>query len=361
MKFWYQLYSRLRSLHSALPYLLGNGWALPPVRVTIELTYRCNLRCEMCYLSLQELARTEAKARTKKLELTTGEVKNLLRHLPRFSLVTFTGGEPLLRQDFLELLQFAGQKHKTTVISNGYFIDPATADKIIDARPAVVAISVDGLERIHDQIRQVAGSFAKARQALIYLRQSRQKKNARLPLLELKTVITERNAGQLAEIYSLAEQLSVDSFTVQIFSTSANMNALFLSAEPTFWQKPGPIKNFPTDVLKKQLELCLEQAAKSAVNFRIIPNLPLTEIIKHYENKLDLRDYSCHWPWSVGRVSPYGDVYPCYNYPVGNIREQSFRRIWNGPLYQKFRRDLKRHKIYPGCIGCCVLEYHPPA
>lgn len=361
MKFLYQLYSRLRSLHSAWPYLLGNGWALPPLRVTLELTYRCNLRCEMCYLSLQELARAEAKARTKRLELTTDEIKELIRSLPRFSLVTFTGGEPLLRPDFLELLRLAGKKHRTTVITNGYFVDQAMADQIIAARPAAVAISVDGLAKIHDQIRQVVGSFAKARQALIYLRQSRQRKRARLPLLELKTVITEKNAGQLAEIYALAEQLQVDSFTVQIFSTSANMNALFLSAEPTFWKKPEPIKNFPADVLKKQLELCLERATRSPVNFRIIPDLPLTEIIKHYENKLDLRDYCCHWPWSVGRVSPYGDVYPCYNYPVGNIRERSFRRIWNGPLYQRFRRDLKKHKTFPGCIGCCVLEYHPPA
>lgn len=357
MKMLYSLYSFFRRAHSAIPYALGQDWAFPPLRVTLEITYRCNLRCEMCYLIRQEEIRAESGNRDKSLELTTAEVKKLIGQLPRFSFLTFTGGEPLLRPDILELLSAAAAHNQVALITNGFLLDRPMAEALIKIKPRAVAVSIDGLERMHDQIRAVPGSFQKAKEALHYLKEARSQKRRKFPLLEMKTVITAVNVGQLADIYRLAEEIGVDSLTLQMLSTSVNMNGLFLSKLPTMMQKPAAISDFPVETLRQQLAACQAIAARSKVGLRIIPPVPETEIIKHYRNETALADYFCRWPWSTARINPYGDVYPCFNFPVGNIREQSFGRIWNGEPYRTFRRGLRQKKIFPGCAGCCMLEY----
>jgi radical SAM protein with 4Fe4S-binding SPASM domain len=354
---FYSLYAQFRRAYAGIPAWFGNGWALPPLRVTLELTYRCNLRCQMCYLLHQEDVRHESDGRSRQAELTTEEIKGLIRQLPRFCFLTFTGGEPLLRPDLPELLAASSRHNQSALISNGFLITRELAGELVKIRPRLVAISVDGLEPTHDRIRGVPHSFKRATEALGWLKEHREKSRQRFPLLEMKTVITENNLDELEDLFMLAERLGVDALTFQMLSTSVNMNGLFLSPEPTFNQPPGPIVDFPVDRLREQLSSCLQRAARSRLGFRIIPPLPLPEVVNHYQNQTNLRDYYCHWPWSMTRINPFGEVYPCYNLPLGHLREQRLTRIWNGPDYRSFRRLLKKRSIFPGCRGCCMLEF----
>jgi radical SAM protein with 4Fe4S-binding SPASM domain len=72
-----------------------------------------------------------------------------------------------------------------------------------------------------------------------------------------------------------------------------------------------------------------------------------------------LKDFGCTAVWSVMHVGPHGDVFPCYSYNMGNVREMTVQQIWNGERYRDFRRELKAAGVFPGCVGCCVMKYEP--
>ncbi|MFQ5691889.1 MAG: SPASM domain-containing protein [Nitrospinota bacterium] len=66
-------------------------------------------------------------------------------------------------------------------------------------------------------------------------------------------------------------------------------------------------------------------------------------------------------PWSTTRISPYGDVFPCLNYRIGNVRDHSLLRLWNNRAYQKFRKIFKARELVPSCVGCCKMIKKTPA
>jgi len=84
------------------------------------------------------------------------------------------------------------------------------------------------------------------------------------------------------------------------------------------------------------------------------------EIIKYYTGKINLKDYVCYAPWSTFGVSAYGDVGLCFSNMVGNVREKRLKDIWNGKKMQAFRKKLFKNRIFPGCLGCCFMEYQGP-
>jgi len=125
--------------------------------VVWNLTRTCNLKCVHCY--------TESEACQYPGELTTAQAKAVLGDLAEFSVpaVLFSGGEPMLRRDVLELAAYARSLGLHVVLStNGTLIDPATAQKLKDLKFAYVGISLDSATpSVHDEFRGVKGAFDK--------------------------------------------------------------------------------------------------------------------------------------------------------------------------------------------------------
>ena len=94
----------LPRLYSVLPFFLNPRTAFPPAHAFFEVTYRCNLRCDMCHF-LEIIEDTENN-KTYRNELSTEEIKRAIDALPRFTLITFTGGEAFMKRDFMEILKF---------------------------------------------------------------------------------------------------------------------------------------------------------------------------------------------------------------------------------------------------------------
>ncbi|MCD4655872.1 radical SAM protein, partial [bacterium] len=106
-----QLYQSLNNLHAAIPRrFFKNGYSFPPLRVGCVLTHRCNLRCAMCFVWKHGDSQLAEK------ELTTDEWKHVIDQIPNHAIVTFTGGEPLVRKDLRELLIYACRKHRVHLV-----------------------------------------------------------------------------------------------------------------------------------------------------------------------------------------------------------------------------------------------------
>ncbi len=155
---------------------------------------RCNLSCLHCY--------SGSRDREYPGELSTREGLDLLEDLAAFGapVVLFSGGEPLLRPDILELIGRARRLGLRAVLStNGTLIDPALAARLKELDLSYVGISLDGLEETHDRFRRSPGAF---RQALAGLRACRE---AGIKV-GLRFTITRRNYREIPGIFRLLEE-----------------------------------------------------------------------------------------------------------------------------------------------------------
>ena len=124
--------------------------------VVWNMTRRCNLKCIHCYSNSADIDYPD--------ELTTEEGKKLIDDLAAFGspVILFSGGEPLLRQDLLELAQYATDKGMRAVIStNGTLITKEIAVKLQKIGLSYVGVSLDGLEKTHDRFQGQEGSVCR--------------------------------------------------------------------------------------------------------------------------------------------------------------------------------------------------------
>ena len=158
-----------------------------PICLTWELTYACNLACVHCLSS---------SGRRDPRELTTAECKAVIDELERMQVfyVNIGGGEPTVRRDFWEILDYATRHHVGVKFStNGHKIDEAAARRLAADDYVDVQISLDGATaEVNDAVRG-EGSYATAVQAMGHLA------DAGMRGFKLSVVVTRHNVGQLDE------------------------------------------------------------------------------------------------------------------------------------------------------------------
>lgn len=170
--------------------------------VVWSVTRRCNLHCGHCY--------ADSHDREYPGELSTREGERVLEELADFGVPTvlFSGGEPLLRPDLLDLAAFArGLGMRTVLSTNGTRIDASAATEIAAAGFSYVGISLDGIGAVNDKMRGRLGAFD---DALAGIRAAR---NAGMRT-GIRFTMHARNRSQLGKIFELAEAERVDRLCV---------------------------------------------------------------------------------------------------------------------------------------------------
>jgi radical SAM protein with 4Fe4S-binding SPASM domain len=110
--------------------------------------------------------------------------------------------------------------------------------------------------------------------------------------------------------------------------------------------------------LKKALKKIKETARRRNITAKFVPDtFSETDLIDYYSQKIDYSRCDCRLPWNLMYISPGGEVYPCFNYKIGNVRDENINKLWNNYMYKKFRKEIKRIGAFPGCSGCCNMIY----
>jgi len=354
------IFNRVKGAYGSLAKGLHPVLTLPPLRVTFEITYRCNLSCPFCF---QEFAREQSPDFKKNFELSNEEILGVVDGLPLHTLITFNGGEVFVRKDFPELLRAIKERgRRCNIVTNGTMLFADKVALLVDQTSVLSAgVSIDGIGETHDQIRRLPGAFARTVENLRGLGAYRRKQGRRFPVMDVKTVITAQNLDQLGEIYLLARDLGADYLTLSCLRTSELLFALPCRAslaDGAWRQVPPPLSEpVDLDLLQAQLEELQRLAGEGKPALRFYPDYrEIPGIIKYYANEGTLEDYElCRAPWTNIRVAPNGDVYPCLAYRMGNIREQGLLQIWRGEALDQFRASLEG-QLLPACMGCCFLK-----
>jgi len=276
-----------------------------PLSVLFEVTHRCNLGCEHCYLTEGPVGRP----RPTRSELTLEEIRRILDELAEAGtlFLTLSGGEVFMRRDFLQIVAHARSRgFSVTVFTTGTLLTPETATELADLHPLSVEVSIYSAgPDVHDRITRIPGSHARSLRALRLLKE-------RGVVILIKSPLMNLNSGEYYGIVALAEELGAgygfdplliprrdgDLAPVKLSLDRERMRAFF--SDPVLAREfSQPVKCLP----QKGEEIC-----------------------------------------GTGRrtclISPYGDLFPCGVHPIpaGNLGEKSFREIWTGsPLLKDLR------------------------
>lgn len=168
-------------------------YSSPPETVNLYPTFRCNLKCEMCF---------ERYTRVR-YELSPGEWQEIIRGLSNFHpRLHISGGEPFLYPGIIKIIeQIKKEGLFLYITTNGTFLDDY-AWELIRLKVDRLDISIDGTEDVHDKIRGVRGTYKQLLKGLERLK--RIKKGRHLPFIKINSIINFENPEEMKEIIKLS-------------------------------------------------------------------------------------------------------------------------------------------------------------
>lgn len=352
-----KLFDTARNLYAQMSYENKLGKAFIPIRYFFELTYLCNLNCPYCYVGQDR----------KKDELKTQDWASIINQIPWYSFVTLVGGEPLIRKDFVEILEMTAKKTfgKLNVVTNGILITDEIIDAFIKTKMMLLSVSLDGYGGNHDKNRGKEGIFDNVISNLEKLNEKKSQYKVKKPMVDIKTIVLENNLDDLPKLYKLCEDMNFDFLSIS-FLRNNNLKQNSILREDfgeEFYLQKYPIKPyFDMEHFKavyKEIE-----AMKGKTQIRFSPKFDgkdelekIEKFFSHSSDKIIQDIYKpCLYPFSNMMINPQGDVYPCLSLKIGNVREKSLKEVFNMPKYCCFRKNLKASEVFEACQMCCELE-----
>ena len=313
--------------------------------LNFALTYNCNSRCVMCSI-WQKYKQQPGLA---KKELTLHDIETLLAspHLTDLQGVSFTGGEPLLRKDFVEIAGLFINRYPNAIIgvaTNG--LNPSlTIDKIKQVQDKYnpkhfsVSLSLDGLNAKHDEIRGVPGAY-KALNETIALLKSETDVN-----IGIDFTITPWNYRELLDVYRFTKEKNIKFLA----GFAHNSGAYYGNTEIEFDWSSSELDTIEADmrtIVKDRI------SNESTFNKLIDPYaFYLSDCVRHQtDGTMHQRCYSgTHSLF----LDPQGNVYPCImlDRKLGNIKENGFDSIWTSSEASSIRDEIRSGKC--GCWVAC--------
>ncbi|MCW4001410.1 MAG: radical SAM protein [Candidatus Bathyarchaeota archaeon] len=325
--------------------LLGQGLSgepNTPLIVSYAVTRACNLRCLHCHVSAREAMPNE---------LNLKEALNAIDQMHSLGTraVIFSGGEPLLRKDFVLALARRCDDLGiiTALLSNGLLITPHTALQLQEAGIKAIGIPIDSVvPEKHDHLRNLPGTFNQAVKAI------------RTCLdIDLEVIVTtmalKDTVSEMPRRIDFLYGLGVDEVAVydlvpvgrgkdvmdQAMTQQQRVNLIRWlqgrqeDSEMTFTMSGG-IPLYP--------EIALEMHRSHGTKPK---DLLIKEFYIH-------QGIGCHAGNMYFSLRPNGDIYPCTFLPIkaGNIREQSLREIWSS---SKILNTLRSRQMLKGQCGAC--------
>lgn len=279
-----------------------------PIGISIEPTTACNLGCPECPSGLKMFSRKTGNLNPENFRRWVDSMKSSLIHLN-----LYFQGEPFIHPDFLQLVEYAHRrKIFTSTSTNGHFITELIARQIIDSHLDQLIISVDGVtQEVYEQYR-IHGKLEKVLEGARILVDQKRRMGSRTPHLVFQFLVVAPNEHQIPDMLELAKEIGVDELRLKTAQVYNYVNG--------------------NELLPKN-ERYSRYVRKSDGTYRV-------------KNALDNH---CWRMWSGCVVTWDGRVVPCCfdkdgQHAMGNLTEQTFKQIWQGTAYGRFRRALLKSR-----------------
>jgi radical SAM protein with 4Fe4S-binding SPASM domain len=291
-------------------------WGLP-TSISLEPTTSCNLRCPECPSGLRNFTRPTGM-------LADDIYKSVIDELaPKLSyLIFYFQGEPYLNPSFLDQVKYAHSKKIYTATStNAHYLNDKVAKKTVESGLDRLIISIDGTtQETYEQYR-VGGKLEKVIEGTKNVVRWKKDLNSKTPHIIFQYLVVKPNEHQLDDVKRLANELEVDEVafkTAQIYDYEDGSELI-----PTI-EKYSRYKQF--------------SSGKWAIK---------NKLVNH-----------CWKMWHSCVITWDGKVVPCCfdkdaHYQLGEMKKQTFKSIWRGESYTRFRQSLiKSRSEIEMCKNC---------
>lgn len=313
-----------------------------PRIIAWEITRSCNLNCAHC--------RAAARCGGYEGELTLPEMKAVVDDIATITnpILILTGGEPLLRDDIWELVDYARAKGAMPVIgTNATLVTDEVAAKMAEHGIRRISVSIDFPDADeHDRFRGQDGAFAASMEGI-------RNAQAHGVGIQVNTTVTKLNADRIDEVHELAQQVGAEAFHPFLLVPTGrgeDLRDVELSPEEyeevLTWayerQKTSPMHFKPTDA--PQYYRIVHQKAREEGS---------TISAEQYGTEAMTR--GCLGGITFCFISHTGDIQPCgyFDMQLGNVRERPFSQIWtDSPVFA----DLRDYSRLKGKCGACEYK-----
>jgi MoaA/NifB/PqqE/SkfB family radical SAM enzyme len=357
-----RMYEMAQRMYSAVPYkYFKNGYSFPAWHYYLEVTRRCNLRCKMCqYIDFLENVPIKEQMEG---ELSTAEWLHVVDQIPRFSLITFTGGEAFVRKDFMEILTHASRKARTHFISNTTMMPEERAEAVVALAPKrlggvgfnFAGTSIEGPGERHDEIRKLRGAWDRSMKGIKMLRKFRDDAGKQCPMIHVTTVLQQDNIDVIHLMPKMVKEVGVDVLNLVTESRMHDLPELGERDPASYNTEDIRWPRIDRQQLIEALNRTQSEAKQHGVDLRL-PRMPYNDLLDYYDGHIDLKNYECRNAWNTLLVGRTGDAYPCWIQKVGNVKESSLKEIWNNATMRGFRQTCQK-KLFATCPGCCFLDH----
>jgi radical SAM protein with 4Fe4S-binding SPASM domain len=340
----------------SLPQPDASGFARPYV-ISWNLTYRCNLACEHCYLDAGGTPLVGTENFADRSELGTEECFKVIDDIAAFApecVTILTGGEPLLRRDILEIVRRAADRGLWVVVgTNGVRISENVARRLADAGARGLSLSLDALDPDrHDRFRRVRGAWKNTVEGAEILNRTG------LPFI-VQTTAGSHNLDELEAIADFAHE--------RLAAKVWNLYFLVPTGRGQFVSDISPEQY--DEVLASLFRIQRKYDRRMLVNAKCAPHFIKTVL----ESASPAPDHAVHDPigfrvYAGGAggcpagthymgIRPNGDVTPCPYLPVfaGTLRRDRLSELWaSSDLFT----GIRRRTALGGRCGACELNGH---
>jgi len=289
-----------------------------PVSISFEPTTSCNLRCPECPSGLRAFTRPTGMLEKDFFSRTIDEIHKELLYL-----IFYFQGEPYLNPDFLDMVKYASDKGIYTATStNAHYLNDAAAKRTVESGLDRLIISIDGTTQdVYKQYR-VGGNIDKVLEGAKNIVKWKKELNSKTPFVFFQFLVVKHNEHQIEDIKRLAKEVGVDEVrfkTAQVYEYETDPNNLI----PTI-DKYSRYK-------------------------------------KHADGSYTAKNKLANRCWKMQHANVItwdGLVVPCCfdkdaMHQLGNLKNQSFKQVWNNDNYKQFRGELmKSRKNIDICANC---------
>lgn len=308
-----------------------------PTSAIVAVTYRCNSRCRMCGIWKKKDHYDLPLEFYKKLPSTLEEIN-------------ITGGEPFLRQDFVDILDviYATCKpKKISIPTNGFLTEKIVSDvKEIMKKDYVdiidIAISLDGTGKIHEEVRGIPDAYNKVMKTVEEL------KKIGFPAEKIGFGFTymKGNEKEGLKIYELAKKLHLN-YGISLAYNSDN----FYGTDAN--------EQLDMKITENQIDTLVKEEIGSFAKNKLGKVYFLSKLVEHA--KTGRRPFACGALRDSFFIDPNGDVFSCLvlNEKIGNLKLNTFNEIWNSERANKVRSQVANcQKCWMLCDSKMAIKRH---
>lgn len=313
-----------------------------PRWIAWEITRRCNLKCVHCRSSSELEVGDHPDFSTKEAYRVIDDIASYAKPV-----IVLSGGEPLLRKDVFDIARYGTEKGlRMCIATNGTLVTDKICEEIKTSGIRIVSLSLDGAsEDIHDDFRKQKGAFAGTINA------ARLFKKHGIEFI-VNSSFTRRNQEEISRVYELAKNLGATAwYMFMIVPTGRGEEIMDELISKEDYEE---VLDWHYQMEKGEKDMLVRPTCAPHY-YRVVLQKSKGEQEKFERRSLKFSTggaKGCIAGQLIALIDVDGNVLPCSYFPkyAGNVREQSFKAIWeDSELFQ----DLRNFKKYKGKCGTC--------